>query len=323
MPRIALTRSLPGDAEAMLAAVGEPALPERAADASGPLEPGELLRHVAGADALVCLLHDRVDEALLDAVGPQLRIVANVAVGYDNIDVEAARQRGVAVSNTPGVLTDATADLALALMLAVTRRVGEGERLIRSGEPWRFDLDFMLGAGLAGKRLGIVGLGEIGAAVARRARAFGLTIAYGGRRRAPAEREAELEATHLELDELLATSAIVSLHCPLTAETHHLLDARRLALLRRDAYLINTARGPIVDERALADALRERRIAGAALDVYEHEPQVEPALRELDNAVLLPHLGSATHETRAAMAELAARNVVAALMGDPLPSPVA
>jgi glyoxylate reductase len=244
-----------------------------------------------------------------------LRVVANVAVGYANVDVDAARARGVTVTNTPGVLTDATADLAIALLLAITRRLGEGERLIRSGRPWAWAIDFMLGRGLRGKTLGIIGYGEIGRATAQRARAFGMEIVYT--KRSPGD-----EPGQVELDELLERSHAVSLHCPLTPETRHLIDAAALARMRDDAYLVNTARGPVVDEAALAAALRDGVIAGAALDVFEREPEVHPDLVGLENAVLVPHLGSATRETRTAMAELAAANVVAVLAGGEAPTPV-
>jgi len=288
-----------------------------------PMDPGELCQAVVGADALVTLLHDRIDATVLDAAGEQLRCVANVAVGYDNIDVAAATERGVVVTNTPGVLTDATADLAMALILAVTRRLGEGERHVRAREAWSWDMFFMLGAGLAGKTLGVIGLGGIGRATARRALGFGMRVVYAGPRRAPASVEQELGAArHLPLDDLLASADVVSIHAPLTSETRHLIDARRLALMRPSAYLVNTARGPIVDEAALVEALRSGAIAGAALDVYEREPEVHAGLLELDQVVLTPHLGSATIETRTAMATLAAENVLAVLEGRQPPTPV-
>jgi lactate dehydrogenase-like 2-hydroxyacid dehydrogenase len=287
-----------------------------------PLPVDELFAAVAGADAAVTLLHDRVDDAFLDAAGPGLRIVANVAVGYDNVDVPACARRGVLVTNTPGVLTEATADIAFALILISTRRLGEAERLVRSGETWSWSMFFHLGTGIQGKTLGIVGLGQIGRATARRARAFGMSIAYTGRRRAGSEAEAELEASFLPLDELLATADVVSLHCPLSAETRHLIGPRELALMKPAAFLVNTTRGPVVDEAALVDALAGGTIAGAGLDVFEHEPVVHPGLLELENAVLLPHLGSATIETRTAMGLLAARNVVAVLGGGEPLTPV-
>jgi glyoxylate reductase len=288
-----------------------------------PLTPEELRGAAAGATVLITMLHDRVDAALLDAAGAQLRCVANVAVGYDNIDLAAAAERGVIVTNTPGVLTDATADLAVALMLAVTRRLAEGERLLRARTPWSWHMFFMLGTGLQDKTLGVIGLGAIGRAVARRARAFGMDVVYASRRRAPEELERELGgARYLSLNGLLTTAHVVTLHCPLTPDTHHLIDASRLRLMRPQAYLVNTARGPIVDEGALVDALRDGVIAGAALDVFEHEPDVHPGLLELDNVVLAPHLGSATTETRTAMAMLAARNAIAVLRGGPPLTPV-
>ncbi|MBS1868079.1 MAG: D-glycerate dehydrogenase [Actinobacteria bacterium] len=317
MPRIAITRALPSEAVARLEQAGAVASsphPERR------LARDELLRHVAGADALVTMLYDTVDGELMDAAGDGLRVIANVAVGYDNIDVEAARSRGIAVANTPGVLTDATADLAFGLLLSVTRRLGEGERLIRRGDAWRWELDFMLGSGLQGQTIGIVGFGEIGRAVARRARAFGMEVAYSSRRPASEAVEQELGARLLELDHLLADAKVVSLHCPLTPATRHLIDAPALARMRPDAYLVNTARGPVVDEQALVRALEAGEIAGAALDVFEREPEVEAGLSALENVVLAPHLGSATHETRAAMAALAAENVAAVLSGTPPPS---
>ncbi len=276
---------------------------------------------LAGADAAVTLLTNRVDGSFLDA-GPRLRIVANVAVGYNNIDVAACTDRGVAVSNTPGVLADATADLAMALILMVTRRLAEGERLIRSGEPWQWGMFMMLGSSVQGRRLGIIGMGGIGEALAARARAFGMTVVYHNRRPVVPEVEARLDATRVELEELLAGSDVVSVNCPYNAETHHLIDAGALARMKSSAYLVNTARGPIVDEAALVAALAAGTIAGAALDVYEHEPAVHPGLLPLDNVVLVPHLGSATVETRSAMAELAARNVVEVLAGRAPVTPV-
>ncbi len=287
-----------------------------------PLATAELHAAIAGADAVVTLLHDTVDAAFLDAAGPDLRIVANVAVGVDNIDVEACRARGVIATNTPGVLTDATADLTLALILMATRRLGEAERLVRRGERWSWSMTFHLGRGLRGKRLGIVGLGQIGTAVARRCHTLGMEIVYTGRRRAEPELEVALEAHFVTFDALLETSDVVTLHCPLTPETRHLIDAAALRAMKTSAFLVNTTRGPVVDEAALADALRHGVIAGAGLDVFEQEPEVHPGLLELENAVLLPHLGSATVETRGEMALLAARNVVAVLGGGPPLTPV-
>ena len=277
--------------------------------------------HLATADAAVTLLTDKVDDAFLDAA-PNLRIVANVAVGYNNIDVAECARRNVLVTNTPGVLTDATADLAMALVLMSTRRLGEGERLIRSANPWKWGMFMMLGTGLRGRRLGIIGMGGIGEALATRARAFGMDIAYHNRSAVDAATETRLGARRLELDELLATSDVVSLNCPYSDATHHLINAATLARMKPSAFLVNTARGPIVDEAALVAALRDGTLAGAALDVFENEPDVHPGLLDLDSAVLVPHLGSATVETRGAMAELAARNVVEVLAGRDALTPV-
>jgi glyoxylate reductase len=312
VPRIVVTRGLP---EPALRALRDSGADVWVSPEDRALSAAELHAAARGADALVTMLHDRVDDDLLAAAGPQLRVVANVAVGYDNVDLDAARRHGVTITNTPGVLTDATADLAIALLLAITRRLGEGERRIRSGVPWAWSIDFMLGRGLRGKTLGIVGYGEIGRATAARARAFGMEVIH-------TRRSAGAAPGRVGLDELLERSHAVSLHCPLTPETRHLIDADALARMRGDAYLVNTARGPIVDEAALAAALREGAIAGAALDVFEHEPEVHPDLVVLDNVVLVPHLGSATLETRTAMAELAAANAIAVLAGDEPPTPV-
>ncbi|PWF84019.1 D-glycerate dehydrogenase [Kocuria rosea] len=287
-----------------------------------PIGREALLRRVAGADAVVSLLTERIDAELLDAAGPQLQVVANVAVGYDNIDVPACTERGVVPTNTPGVLTEATADIAFGLILMATRRLGEGERLIRSGQDWKWGMFFLLGSSLQGKTLGVVGMGAIGQATARRAKAFGMEIVYRSRSEIDPGFAAELGARRVDLDELLSVSDVVSLHCPYGHATHHLIGAEQLAAMKDSAYLVNTARGPIVDEAALASALREGRIAGAGMDVFEHEPQVHPELLELDNVVLVPHLGSATVETRTAMAVLAAENVLAVLAGERPPAPI-
>ncbi|MBB5851898.1 2-hydroxyacid dehydrogenase [Amycolatopsis umgeniensis] len=308
---IAVTRWIPDEALKVLAEAGEVKLSR----AERPLTPDELREFVGGASAIVGMLHDRIDGAVADAAGPGLKVVANVAVGYDNLDVPALAERGVTVTNTPGVLTDATADLAFGLLLAVTRRIGEGERLIRSRTPWSFHLGFLLGSGLQDKTLGIVGLGQIGQAVARRALAFGMRIVYSGRSRAAEDVEKTLGAKYVSVGELLRSSDVVSLHCPLTPETRHLIDADALKSMKPGAYLINTTRGPVVHEAALADALEAGEIAGAGLDVFEAEPEVEPRLLDRENVVLTPHLGSATVETRTAMAVLAAENVASVLAG--------
>ena len=285
-----------------------------------PISRDELLKRVAGADAIVSLLTEKIDAELLDAAGKQMRSVSNVAVGYNNIDVPACRERNVLVTNTPGVLTEATADIAMALILMSTRRLAEGERVIRAQQPGQWGMFYMLGSSIQGSQLGIVGMGQIGAAVARRARAFGMTIAYTKRSPLDAETAKELNATHMELDELLATSDVVSLHCPYSPETHHLMNASTIGKMKKSAYLINTARGPVVDEEALATALQQGKIAGAGLDVFEKEPTVHQALIGLDNAVLIPHLGSATVETRTAMANLAVTNALAVLSGKTAPN---
>jgi glyoxylate reductase len=277
----------------------------------------ELLARVAGKSAIVCLLTDTIDAEVLDAAGPALRVVANVAVGYNNIDVAACRAKGVVATNTPDVLTNACADFTWALILAVTRRLGEGERVVRTGQWTGWALDYMLGMELRGKQLGIVGMGRIGRAVAEKAPAFGMRVAYAD------SLTIDLPGVErMPVDRLLATSDVVSLHCPSTPETHHLIDQTALARMKRTAYLINTSRGPVVDEAALAWALAERRIAGAALDVYEREPIVEPALLALENVLLIPHLASATTETRTAMADLAVSNVLAVLAGQPPLTPL-
>ena len=280
----------------------------------------ELLQMVAGADAIVSLLTEKIDAELLAAAGSQLKSVSNVAVGYNNIDVPACEAAGVLVTNTPGVLTEATADIAMALILMSTRRLGEGERVIRAQDPWQWGMFYMLGMGLQGRQLGIVGMGQIGIATARRAKAFGMNIAYT--RRAPLESDVEkdLAAKFMSMDELIESSDVLSIHCPYSPATHHLISENQLARMKPSAFLINTARGPIVDEQALVDALKAGKIAGAGLDVFENEPKVNPGLLELDNAVLIPHLGSATVETRAAMADIAATNALAILAGAQAPN---
>ena len=318
MSKIVVTGRIPVVAVEMLRAEHE----VDAWSAAESMSREELLSRVVGADALVTLLTERVDAELLDAAGPQLQVVANVAVGYDNIDVPACVERGVTATNTPGVLTEATADTTFALILMATRRTGEGERVIRSGQPWKWGMFYLLGTGLQGKTLGVVGMGAIGVATARRARAFGMNVIYQSLFELSPEVAAELGSRRVELDELLATADVVSLHCPYTPETHHLIGAAQFAAMRETAYLVNTARGPIVDEAALVDALRDGQITGAGLDVYEREPLVHPGLLELENVALLPHLGSATIETRTAMATLAAENALAVLRSEHPPTPI-
>jgi glyoxylate reductase len=281
-PRVHLTARVPVEVERTLAA------------------DFELVPEAVGADGIVAMLTVTVDDAYLDAVGPQLRIVANYAVGVNNVDLDAARRHGIVVSNTPDVLTGATAEIALTLMLSLLRRVTEGDRFVRRRDPWKFSLEFMLGERLEGKRVLIVGAGRIGRETARLAEAFGAETVLAGR--------------DDDLDALLPEADIVSLHVPLTAETHHLLDARRLAQMKPTAVVINTARGPVVDEGALASALEAGTIAGAGLDVYEREPEVTEALLAMENVVLAPHLGSATRDTRIAMGMLCVEALRAVLL---------
>ncbi|MFU8889956.1 MAG: 2-hydroxyacid dehydrogenase [Trueperaceae bacterium] len=315
--RVFVTRPLPAP---WLAPLRDAGLAVDVHDAEDPLPTDALHARAAGASALWVQLTDRVDAALLDAAGPGLRAVATYSVGTNHIDAAACEERGVVVVHTPDVLTDATADLTLALLLAAARRLPEGQRLVESGG-WRgWAATQLLGMELRGRTLGVVGLGRIGAAVAARARAFGMRIAYHQRSARP-EVAAPLEAAFVaDLDRLLATSDVVTLHLPLTPATRHLLDARRLALLPAHALLINAARGPLVDEGALVAALRDGRLAGAGLDVYEEEPRVHPGLLELPNVVLAPHLGSATDTTRRAMAELCSAGILTALAGDRPPN---
>lgn len=273
-----------------------------------PMPRATLLSRLTGCVGIIAMPTDTIDAEVMDAA--PLQVIANHAVGVDNIDLAAAAARGIPVTNTPGVLTDATADLAMALLLAVARRVVEGHTLVSAGqfEGWRPTM--LRGMELRGATLGVVGMGRIGQAVAARAQAFGMQIIHHSRR------------SGMPLTQLLSQSDVVSLHCPMTAQTRHLIDADALRAMKSTALLINTARGPVVDEAALAAALRSGEIAGAGLDVFEHEPAVHPDLLDLDNAVLLPHLGSATRQTRRRMARLATDNLLAALAGDPLPSPV-
>ena len=300
--RVLLTRRIPSAVLATLEALHD----VEVYDGPSPIPTDELVRRVAGKHALICLLTEKVTADVL--ASPDLRVVANIAVGFDNIDIAAARARGVVVTNTPDVLTEAVAEFTWALILAATRRLPEGERLLRRGA-WRgWALDFMLGAELRGKQLGIIGAGRIGQAVAAKAPAFGMTVAFGRR--------------GASLDQLLVSSDVLTLHVPGGAATRHIIDRRALARMKRSAILVNTSRGSVVDEEALGWALKERLIAGAALDVYEREPAVHESLLAMENVILAPHLGSATRETRTAMAALAVANVVAVLDGRPARTPV-
>ena len=275
-----------------------------------PMSATELADAVRTADVLVPTVTDRIDGKILAQAGPRLRLIASFGTGVDHIDLDSARQRGITVTNTPGVLTEDTADMTMALILAVARRLSEGERLVRADKWTGWSPTAMLGRRIWGKRLGIIGMGRIGQALARRARGFGLAIHYHNRRRVHPDIEAELEATYWEsLDQMLARMDVVSVNCPHTPATYHLLSARRLKLLQPHALVVNTARGEVVDENALTRMLRNREIAGAGLDVFEHEPAINPKLRELDNVVLLPHMGSATIEGRIDMGEKVIINI--------------
>jgi glyoxylate reductase len=312
MAKILVTRKLPSSVLSKLEASADIDLHT----GETAMSADELRARVADKDALVCLLTDVVDRSVIDA-GPGLKVIANVAVGYNNIDVAYAVSRGIVVTNTPDVLTESVADFTWALILAITRRLGEGERLLRRGGWKGWALDFMLGTELRGKQLGLVGVGRIGRAVVARAAAFGMRVAF------TEVFETTVEgAESMSFDRLLNSSDVVSLHVPLTPETRHLIDKRALARMKRSAYLINTARGPVVDEAALAWALQQHLIAGAALDVFENEPAVHPDLLALENVLLVPHLASGTTETRTAMADLAADNALAVLAGKPPLTPV-
>ncbi|HET6537114.1 MAG TPA: D-glycerate dehydrogenase [Sphingopyxis sp.] len=296
-PRVIVTRQLMPSVEGRMAELFDVAL--SAQDLAFTQE--QLAAAVQNCDVLVPTVTDRIDAQIINAASERLKLIANFGAGVDHIDLEAARARGIMVSNTPGVFTEDTADMTMALILSVPRRLAEGEKLMRSGKWEGWAPSAMLGHRVGGKLLGIIGMGRIGLAVARRARAFGLSIHYHNRKRLPAAIEEELGASyHASVDTLLRISDVVTLHCPHTAETQNLVNAARIATMKPTAYLINTARGEIVDERALIEALKIRRIAGAGLDVYAQEPVVDPDLLTLDNVVLLPHLGSATIEGREA-----------------------
>jgi glyoxylate reductase len=309
-PRVLVTRKLLPEA---LAYLREHAEVEGGESVQG-LSRQDLKDKIRNKDGLLSLLVDRIDSEVIEAA-PRLRMIANCAVGVDNIDLEAARRRRVMVSNTPGILTEATADLTWGLILAAARQIPQADRFTREGKFRGWELDLFLGKDISGRRLGIIGMGRIGRAVARRALGFGMEIVYYEPRRLPVEDESHLRAAWLPLDELLRTADVVTVHASLSEETRHLLSADKLRLMKKDAILVNVSRGPIVDEGALAAALERRQIWAAGLDVYEREPEIETRLLALDNAVLLPHIGSATSETRLAMAMTAARNLVEGLRG--------
>jgi glyoxylate reductase len=311
VPAVLVTRGVPGPVLERLAGGCKPDVWE----GDGVMPRAELLARVAGKAGIMAMLTDRVDAELLDRAGPSLRVVANYAVGYDNIDLDACTARGVQATNTPDVVTEATADLAWALLLAAARRVAEGDRFLRAARPWVWGPEFFLGREIHGKTLGVLGLGRIGRAVARRAAGFGMPVLYhAGHRMAP-DAEAALGVAWRELDDLLAEADFVTIHIGLTPATRHLIGAAQLRRMKPTAVLVNTARGPIVDEAALASALRAGEIAAAGLDVFEREPEVHSDLLELDNVTIVPHLGTATVETRIAMGTTAADNLLAVLDG--------
>ncbi|MEN3184124.1 MAG: glyoxylate reductase [Atribacterota bacterium] len=285
-------------------------------DYDGVLPREMLLEKVRNRDGILCLLTDTIDREVMDAAGPSLRVIANYAVGYNNIDVEEATRRGIMVTNTPGVLTETTADLAWALMMSIARRIVEADKFVRAGKFRGWEPMLFLGTDVYGATLGLLGFGRIGQAMARRAKGFNMRVLYYDLVRAPFHVERELQVEFRPLPELLQEADFVSIHVPLTKDTYHLIGERELRMMKKEAYLINTARGPVVDEKALVRALKEGWIRGAALDVFENEPEVEPELLELDNVVLAPHIGSASYATRTKMAIMAAENLVRALRGE-------
>ncbi len=285
-------------------------------DYDGVIPRKMLLEKVKGVDAILSLLTDTIDAEVMDAAGSNLKVIANYAVGYNNIDVEEATKRGIMVTNTPGVLTETTADLAWALMMAIARRIVEADRFVREGRFRGWEPMLLLGTDVHGATLGIVGFGRIGQAMARRALGFNMKVLYYDNARVPEQVEKELKATYVDLPTLLRESDFVSLHVPLTKETHHLIGEKELRMMKKGAYLINTARGPVVDEKALVKALKEGWIKGAALDVFENEPEVEPELLKLENVVLAPHIASASYATRSRMSIMAAENIIKALSGE-------
>ena len=311
-PKVYVTRLLPGGALDRLREECEVDL--NTEDRAPSKE--EMIEHVRGKDGLLCLLTDKVDSEVMDAAGPNLKVISNYAVGFDNIDVEAATERGIVVTNTPGVLTETTADLAWALLMAVARRIVEADKFTRAGKFKGWSPTLLLGTDVYGKTLGIIGFGRIGRAVARRAKGFDMRVLYYDVERAPEEVERELNAQYVDLETLLKESDYISIHTPLTPETRHMIGERELRMMKPTAYLINTARGPIVDEAALVRALKEGWIKGAALDVFENEPELTPGLAELDNVVLAPHIGSASTETRSKMADMAVDNLLSVLRGE-------
>jgi len=318
-PRVIVTRKLPDLIETRMMELFDCRLNLD----DHPFSKDELAAAMAEAQVLVPTVTDEITAELVRGAGPQLKLIASFGTGVNHIALDAAKDKGITVTNTPGVLTEDTADMTMALILAVARRLGEGERLLRAGQWQGWAPTAMLGMRLTGKRLGIVGMGRIGTAVAKRARAFGLSIHYHNRRRLDASLEGEVDATYWEsLDQMLAHMDVVSLNCPHTPATYHLISNRRLRLMKPHAILINTSRGQVVEEEALARALYAREIAGAGLDVYEREPEVHPRLLELDNVVLLPHIGSATHDGRFDMGERVIVNIKSFVDGHTPPNKV-
>ncbi len=310
MARVLVTARLPGDAEGLLRREHQVDQYEGPL----PLPRAELLGRLEGASGLLCMLSEKIDREVMDRA-PFLKVIANYAVGTDNIDLALAKERGIGVCNTPGVLTETTAELAFALLLSLSRRIVEGDKFVREGRFTGWEPALLLGRDLLGAQVGVVGMGRIGQAFARRAKACGAGILYTNRKRLAAEQESPLDARLVPLDNLVRESDFISIHCPLTSETRGLFSRERLLQMKPTAYLINTGRGPVVDENALVEVLRAGKIAGAALDVYEREPQLAPGLAELSNVVLAPHLGSASVATREEMARMCARDILAVLAG--------
>ena len=305
-PTVTVTRKLPDAVESRMSELFDTQLNRDDA----PMNQAALIAAVKTTDVLVPTVTDTIDRTVIEAAGPQLKLIASFSTGVDHIDLDAAHARGIMVTNTPGVLTEDTADMTMALILAVPRRVIEGERMLREGKWTGWSPTWMLGRRICGKRLGIIGMGRIGRAVAKRAHGFGLSVHYHNRRQVHPDVEAELEATYWQsLDQMLAHMDIISVNCPYTPATYHLLSARRLKLLKPHAYIVNTSRGEIIDETVLAQMLDSGEIAGAGLDVFEHEPAVNPKLLKLDNVVLMPHMGSATEEGRQEMGEKVIINI--------------
>lgn len=314
-PKVFVTRKIPEPGLDMLKAACEVYVnPE-----DRVLTKQEIMDGVKDKDALLCLLTDTIDGEVMDA-GPSLKVIANYAVGYNNIDIAAATARRIPVSNTPGVLTETTADLTWALLMAVARRIVEGDKFVRAGKFKGWGPLMLLGTDVYGKTLGIIGLGRIGEAVARRARGFGMRVIYTNSKPRKKPDDQTLGVEYRPLDRLLQEADFISIHAPLTEDTYHLVGEKELKMMKKSAYLINTSRGPVVDEKALVRALQEGEIAGAGLDVFENEPEIAPGLAELDNVVIIPHLGSASLETRTKMATMAAANILAGLRGEVLPN---